>query len=164
MFTNPDTGILGIHAYRLNGSTVEQYGFQLDKDGLPYWQFADGKRKRILTELDAVGGGGTWSGGTVSTSLDYQRGKEERFLDNNNAVVHKKYSTGVGDHSYVESTIGKQLITATQDVFLNAGTGFVYIDNVAIDMTNVASLVNQNARFYITSPSPGKYTATLVAV
>ena len=60
-FTNPDTGIVGIHGFRLNGSTVEQYGFQMLKDGKPYWLYPDGTRKRLLTELDltGIGGGGT---------------------------------------------------------------------------------------------------------
>lgn len=59
VFTNPDTGIVGIHAFRLNDTTVEQFGFQLDKNGLPYWLFTDGSRKRILTENDVVSGGGS---------------------------------------------------------------------------------------------------------
>ncbi len=69
-FSNPDTGVVGIHGFRLNGSAVEQYGFQLDKDGLPYWLFADGNRKRILTEGDSAGGSGSWNGGVVKSTID----------------------------------------------------------------------------------------------
>jgi len=162
-FANQDTGTVGIHYYGLDSSdAVTQHGIQISGDGFVYHKKLNGSKARFLTTDDSVSGG-VFTGGTVSTFLDFQINKAQKFLGANNEIIHQKYAIAVGDWNYIEQTNGKQLITASQDLFLSAGSGFVHIDNVAIDLSNVASLVNQNARFYITSPSPGKYTATLVA-
>jgi len=111
MFTNPDTGILGLHAYRLNNSVVEQYGFQLDKDGLPYWLYANGTRKRILTELDVVSGG---------SGTSYSLAEPLYFIGNQiNVRVASSTQTGVLTAAKLNEFDAKLGQGSTVDTHLN---------------------------------------------
>jgi len=150
LFTNPDTGIVGIHAYRLNGSIIEQYGYQLTKDGLPYWLFADGTRKRILTENDAVGGGGGTVGGTVTSDLNFgvQRNifwRNPGITDPNNFAA-KLFWQGSGSYSssiFTEGSSGMVFeaatnmnIGTTQDLKLKGQK--IFWNGIEIDMSTFA--------------------------
>lgn len=143
MFSNPDTGILGIHAFRLNGTAVEQYGLQLDKNGLPYWLFADGSRKRILTENDVLGNTG---GGTV---VQYTLAEPLYFLGTQiNIRTATASQTGVlsfGKFSEFEAKLGQG---STVSSFLNFGeNSTIYFERQGVTTQSIGkiSLYNYNA-------------------
>ena len=65
VFTNPDTGVIGLHGYKYDGE-VREYGINIDRDGLLYHRKLNKTRARILTTDDILTGGG----GTVYTGAN----------------------------------------------------------------------------------------------
>ena len=155
MFSNPDTGIMGIHAFRLNGTTVEQYGFQLDKNGLPYWLYADGSRKRILTENDAVGtGSSAWNGGYITNDIQCGKGVDIFWgaitpptINNYGARITWETETNVlNSYNFGNNLRGMLIETAYTSDNLYIGTSNelrlkgnkYFLGNVEIDMSTFA--------------------------
>jgi hypothetical protein len=110
VFTDSDTGVFGIHGYRLNGSTTEQYGLQIDKDTFLYHVLPSGVRYRILTTNDNVitGGGGS---GTYTASSPL-------FITQENHNIYIQKATSL-DSGYLSNT-DWSTFNGKQDVLSNA--------------------------------------------
>ncbi len=87
IFANEDTGIVGIHGYRLNGTNIEQFGLHIDQDTNLYRLKADGKRVRLLTTEDSIGSS---TGGTSYTFED------PLVLSNNQLTIKKASASSNG--------------------------------------------------------------------
>lgn len=155
MFSNPDTGILGLHAFRLNGTAVEQYGLQLDKNGLPYWLFSDGSRKRILTENDIIGGGGSWNGGYITNDIQFGRNVDllwgaitpPTVSNYGSRITWQNETNSLNSYNFGSNLSGMLIETAYTSDNLYIGTSNelrlkgnkYFLGNVEIDMSTFAS-------------------------
>lgn len=110
VFTNSDTGVFGLHGYRLNGSDTEQYGLQIDKDTFLYHVLPSGVRYRILTTNDNVttGGGGS---GTYSASSPL-------FITQENHNIYIQKATSL-DNGYLSAS-DWSIFNGKQDLLSNA--------------------------------------------
>ena len=111
VFTNSDTGVFGFHGYRLNGSDLEQYGLQIDKDTFLYHVLPSGARHRILTTNDKITGGG--SSGVYSASAPLSISTE-----NYNISMTKATNLSDGYLSYLDWIT----FNGKQDVLSNASS------------------------------------------
>ena len=163
VFTNPDTGILGIHSYGLatDGSTITEFGFQIDKDGLLYHRKFDGSRAKILTTDD--GEITAWNGGAVTNNIDLILGKKITFGYVSNQITYGTIET-VQTATQTEFRLtawDKMVLSAGYNIDINAPQ--VAINNLVFDTSNAAILSGGNAILSITSLGGGRFKASLIA-
>jgi hypothetical protein len=103
IFANEDTGIVGIHGYRLNGTNIEQFGLHIDQDTNLYRLKADGKRVRLLTTEDSIGSS---TGGTSYTF-------EDPLVLSNNQLTIKKASASSNGYLSADDWVTFKNISST---------------------------------------------------
>lgn len=134
IFTNEDTGIFGLHGFRLNNGNIEQYGLHIDQDTNLYRLKADGKRVRLLTTEDSIGSG---TGGTSYTFAS------PLILSNNKVEIQKASSTTDGYLSADDWNMFKNI----------SSTGVNFTANTPLSLVNGVLSIQQatsNQAGYIT--------------
>lgn len=126
IFTNEDTGIVGIHGYRLNGTNIEQFGLHIDQDTNLYRLKADGKRVRLLTTEDSIGSS---TGGTSYTF-------EDPLVLSNNQLKIKKASATTNGYLSADDWVTFKNISSTGVNFsattpLNLSNGVISIQQAS---------------------------------
>jgi hypothetical protein len=174
IFTNPDTGILGIHAYSLasNKSTITEFGFQIDKDGFLYHRKFDGSRAKLLTTDDLLSQ--TWSGGYVSS--DVKIGAEIPILWGSPQVVSRTNYAGKLEWGGAGTISSNVFGSAANGMLLESagnlnlgGLGNVYVkgsklffNGIEMDFGNISILAGGNAKFAVQN-NGGVYKLIFVA-